>query len=90
MLRASSSDPTTYTLSSVARDGRKRGKKKRREGRRKGGEGKKKGREGRRKGGKEGRGRRKEGRGGEREGQSFKLIAEHFIHSSSITTVVTI
>jgi len=55
MLRASSSDPTTYTLSSVARDGRKRGKEKRREGRRKegrGGErkgGEEKGREGRRK-----------------------------------------
>ena len=45
MLRASSSDPTTYTLSSVARDGRKRG----REGREEKREERKKGREGRRK-----------------------------------------
>lgn len=50
MLRASSSDPTTYTLSSVARDGRKRGKEKRREGK-KGRGGEEKGRGGERKGG---------------------------------------
>ena len=42
-------------------------------------------------------GRKKEGRGGERKGgeekekgQPFKLIAEHFSHSSSMTIVVTI
>ena len=40
MLRASSSDPTTYTLSSVARDGRKRGREGKKEGRKKGTKGK--------------------------------------------------
>ena len=51
MLRASSNDPTTYTLSSVAGKGRKGGEE--REGRRKergGGKGVGKEREGRRKG----------------------------------------
>ena len=71
MLRASSSDPTTYTLSSVAGKRRKKG----REEERKGGEENRKGRGGRKGGEEEGEGRRKERGGGRRGEEKEKIIS---------------
>ena len=77
--------PHTHCLVLLGTEEKEGRKKEGRGGERKGGE--EKGREGR---GKEGRGGERKGGEEKEKGQPFKLIAEHFSHSSSMTIVVTI